>query len=300
MAHPAYQLDLYERYVNYLVEHNAQVTTVIIPINMRSFSPEWDLRPTYQFEREKTVLTYGLLVSRLFYRLFDTLGQFDPSIDQNDFLAATVFNGDQPVGEVAEFEALIGLTPQETETGQNDFAYYAGLPSQAEVEVMQGTLVYYYMYGLDHYHRKVQSLKAISQMLTENNIKPIFYITPINYELGKFHIGEPFQEQVAENTTVVEQVLRRKGVDVLNLVFDLEAYNFIDTEHLTQNGKSYVAEVLATAVEPPQPRPLTSAAIDGTPAPYLTMPEQPGRSGQLSSPPPTATAVELSDFRNLP
>ena len=109
VVHPAYQLDLYERYVNYLVEHNSQVKAVIIPINMRSFSPEWDLRPTYQFEREKTVLTYGLLVSRLFYRLFDTLGQFDSSIDQNDFLEATVFNGDQPVGEGERDGAVVAV-----------------------------------------------------------------------------------------------------------------------------------------------------------------------------------------------
>ncbi|HXW01312.1 MAG TPA: hypothetical protein VEC93_23075, partial [Anaerolineae bacterium] len=46
VAHPAYHLDLYERYINYLVKHNSQVKRVIIPINMRSFSPEWDLRPT--------------------------------------------------------------------------------------------------------------------------------------------------------------------------------------------------------------------------------------------------------------
>ena len=68
VAHPAYQLDLYERYVNYLVNHNSGVKTVIIPINLRSFSPEWDLRPTYQFEREKTILTYGPLLSTIFYR----------------------------------------------------------------------------------------------------------------------------------------------------------------------------------------------------------------------------------------
>ncbi len=281
VAHPAYQLDLYERYVNYLVEHNSQVKTVIIPINMRSFSPEWDLRPTYQFEREKTILTYGPLLSSLFYRLFDTFGLFDSSIDQDDFLEATVFNGDQPVGEVAEFEELTGLSAEEVKTEQSGFAYYAGLPSTDEIEALKGTLVYYYMYGLDHHHRKMQSLKAISRLLTQNDIKPIFYITPINYELGEVHIGEPFHERVAKNTAVVERVLRRKGVDVLNLVFDLEAYNFVDTEHLTENGKTYVAEVLAAAIEPPQPKPLTSAAVDDAPTPHLTMPEQPGQSGQL-------------------
>jgi hypothetical protein len=149
VAHPAYQLDLYERYVNYLVNHNSQAETVIIPINMRSFSPEWDLRPTYQFEREKTILTYGPWLSTLLYRPFAILGLFDSPISLADFQAATVFNGDQPVGDVGEFEELIGVSPTKAETGEAEFAYYAGLPSDDEIEALNGTLVYYYMYKLD-------------------------------------------------------------------------------------------------------------------------------------------------------
>ena len=292
VAHPAYQLDLYERYVNYLVEHKAQVEAVIIPINMRSFSPEWDLRPTYQFEREKTILTYGPLLSTLFYRLFDTFGLFDSPISQDDFLEATVFNGDQPVGEVAEFEELIGTEAERFETDKNDFAYYAGLPSQDNLEALQGTLVYYYMYSLDRHHRKIQSLQTTSRLLIDNGIRPIFYITPINYELGESHIGELFHERVAENTAVIERVLRRKDVDVLNLIFDLEAYNFVDTEHLTENGKTYVAEALAAAIEPAQPEPLTSTPVDDAPTPHIAAIEQP--PDPPASPTPTATAPRLA------
>lgn len=301
VAHPAYQLDLYERYVNYLVEHKSQVKTIIIPINMRSFSPEWDLRPTYQFEREKTILTYGPVLSSLFYRLFDTFGLFDSPISQAEFREATVFNGDQPVGKVAEFEELIGVSATRAETNPTDFAYYAGLPSEDEVEALKGTLVYYYMFNLDPNHRKIQSLQATSRLLTENGIKPIFYITPINYQLGEKYFGPTFRERLAENTAVVEQVLRQEDIGVLNLVFDLEAYNFVDTEHLTENGKTYVAEVLAAAIEPPQPDQLTSTTVDDAPTPgtfepgvsatalpTTTSPPEPGSTPQ---PTPTATRV---------
>jgi acetyl esterase/lipase len=288
VAHPAYQLDLYERYVNYLVEHKAQVKAVIIPINMRSFSPEWDLRPTYQFEREKTILTYGPVLATIFYRLFDTFGLFDSPISQDEFLEATVFNGDQPVGEVADFEELIGAEANGLETNDNGFAYYAGLPSQDDLEALKGTLIYYYMYNLDRRHRKIESLKAASRLLTDNGIKPIFYITPINYELGESHIGELFHERVTENTAVVERVLRRKDVDVLNLIFDLEAYNFVDTEHLTENGKTYVAEALAAAIAPPRPKPLTATPFDDAPTPYIATIEQPWDATPTATAPPVA------------
>lgn len=282
VAHPAYNLDLYERYVNYLVTNKYQVEAVIIPINMRSFSPEWDLRPSYQFEREKTILTYGPELSTLFYRPFDTFGLFDSPISQDEFQEATVFNGDQPVGEVAEFEALIGLEAENTGSDKTDFAYYEGLPSEGEVEALKGTLIYYYMYGLDYHHRKIQSLIATSRLLTENGIKPIFYITPINYQLGERYLGQTFRQRVTANTDVVEQVLRRKGVDVLNLVFDLEAYNFVDTEHLTENGKTYVAKRLAAAIEPPKPDRQPDLTLDDAATPRVTPLES------ASSPTPTS------------
>lgn len=291
VAHPAYHLDLYERYVNYLVEYDSQVEAVIIPINMRSFSPEWDLRPSYQFEREKTILTYGPLISTIFYRAFDTFGLFDSPISQTDFLETTVFKGDKPVGEVAEFEELIGVSEAENETGPTDFAYYASLPSEDEVEALKGTLIYYYMYGLDPHHRKIRSMVATSRLLKENGIDPIFYITPINYQLGESHLGQTFREQVAENTTVIEQILGQEDVNVLNLVFDLEAYNFVDTEHLTENGKIYVAKALAAALEAPRPDRLTSTAVDDAPTPRVSSLGRAGQAGRASSPTPSPTAT---------
>lgn len=275
VAHPAYQPDLYERYVNYLVKHKSQVKTVIIPINMRSFSPEWDLRPTYQFEREKIILTYGPFLSTLFYQLFATFGLFDSPISQAEFQAATVFSGDLPAGKVAEFEELIGDRDTQAETNPTEFDYHAGLPSENEVEALKGTLVYYYMFSLDSRHRKLESLRVIGRLLQTNGITPIFYITPINYQLGEQYLGQTFRERLTENTAVVAQILDEEGVDVLNLVFELEAYNFVDTEHLTENGKAYVAEALAAVIKPAQPDPLTSTSHNDAPLPQLSAIEPP-------------------------
>lgn len=291
VAHPAYQPDLYERYVNYLVKHKSQVKTVIIPINMRSFSPEWDLRPTYQFEREKTILTYGPFLSTLFYQLFATFGLFDTSISETEFLEATVFNGDQPTGKVAEFEELIGDRDAQAKTNLTEFDYHAGLPAEDEVEALKGTLVYYYMSNLDPPHRKLESLRVISRLLHANGINPIFYITPINYQLGDQYLGQTFRERLTENTAVVAQTLAGEGVEVLNLVFELEAYNFVDTEHLTENGKTYVAEVLAATIEPGQLNRLTSTIHDDVPTPQRSIIEPPG---QTSAPRLTPTPVEAN------
>lgn len=108
VAHPAYNLDLYRAYVDYIVRQETKPQIVIIPINLRSFSPEWDRRPGYQFEREQAVLTYGLTMAGIFYRPLAALGGFEPVISQDDFLKSPVFNGETAVGQVADFERLLG------------------------------------------------------------------------------------------------------------------------------------------------------------------------------------------------
>ena len=93
VAHAAYNLDLYRYYAGYIARFYQRPKVVIIPINMRSFSPEWDLRPIYQFEPEKAVLIYGPWLAAIFYRPVDILGGFDPAVSQNDFLNVPRHNG---------------------------------------------------------------------------------------------------------------------------------------------------------------------------------------------------------------
>ena len=68
IAHPAYNLDLYLHYVRYILRSAHRPRAIVIPVNMRSFSPEWDLRPGYQFDKVKRTLTLGLSLSRAFGR----------------------------------------------------------------------------------------------------------------------------------------------------------------------------------------------------------------------------------------
>ena len=68
IAHPAYGLDLFYDYVAHMDRHGAWPRTLVLPINLRSFSPAWDMRPAYQFERERGILALGLPWARLLLR----------------------------------------------------------------------------------------------------------------------------------------------------------------------------------------------------------------------------------------
>ncbi len=252
VSHPAYSMDVYLRYAKYLVHSGYRPRAVIIPVNMRSFSPEWDLRPGYQFEKESRILTYGLFLSRIFLRPLEILGALAPEISQDTFLNATVYNGDTPVGTVADFEELGGSASSER-AGGGGFVYHDALPSEDDAEALQKTLIYYYMHGLKENHRKLQAMLETAELLTENDIDVIFYITPINYERGEKYLSSTFSERFVENTDLVKSLLtedRLPNLSVLNFVFGLEAYAFVDMEHLRETGKTYVAEQLAAALQP--------------------------------------------------
>src|SRR3989344_3518997 len=63
-------LDLFELYVAYIARSPVKPSAVIVPINLRSFSPGWDLDPTGQFEKIKFYLTAQPRFLTYFYRPF--------------------------------------------------------------------------------------------------------------------------------------------------------------------------------------------------------------------------------------
>ena len=54
----AYNPDIYLEYIKYITNNKFKPKAVIIAINLRSFSPDWDQNPGYQFEQEKLILRY--------------------------------------------------------------------------------------------------------------------------------------------------------------------------------------------------------------------------------------------------
>ena len=246
VAHPAYGLDLFYDYAAYMHQHGEAPQSLVVPINLRSFSPAWDKRPAYQFEKERKVLAMGLPWARLFLRPLEVFGFFRPSITRQAFLDTPVYDGDEVVGEVRDFEAL---APDESQQGETENAYRE--VDLADEETAQAVLTYHYMFDLEPDHRKLDSMINLAELAAERDVRVIFYITPVNVEQGERFLGREFSEHFADNVRVVRSRLDAASLDnvtLLDLAFDLPAYDFIDNEHLTETGKEYVAEQVAQAV----------------------------------------------------
>lgn len=290
-AHPAYGLDLFQSFVAYIGRRGAWPRTIVLPVNIRSFSPEWDMRPAYQFEKETRILAMGLPWARFLFRPFNVFGLFRSSISQDEFLNAPVYDGDMFAGRVKDFESEVAA-----ETLQGDVGNVYREVRLDDEEKAQATLTYHYMFSLKPDHRKLDAMVNLARLAAENDVEVIFYISPINKAQGERFLGRAFSERFAENVQVVQSRLEDaalKGVTLINLAFDLQAYDLVDMEHLTESGKEYVAEQIALAVQSKASSiPTVAPSARVTPTPTSKLMPTPSPSSTLTMSRPTATLVE--------
>lgn len=228
ISHAAYHIDLYLEYCRYIVKQKYHPSIIIIPINMRSFSPDWDMRPQYQFEREKIILKGGLLkhLVLMFYKPLRVFEYNFYTITREEFLNMPVFNGTRQVGVIGDFN-------------------HRGYKKYSESN-MKNKIQLFYLYSLTRQHRKVKSVMETARILSGNNIRPLFYIAPIDYETGEKYFPGQFLQRLTENVQLIRLVLEAEGVNVLDLSTSLPADVFAWgrylNEYLKEKGRMYVAE----------------------------------------------------------
>lgn len=230
VSHSAYHMDIYLEYARYIATKDSLPKTVIIPINLRSFSLEWDVRPEYQFEKELAYLrNNNSLFIRSFYKPLSIFRFYEPAITRQEYELLPVYQGTHLVGNVKDFERILSEDP----TPEN----------------VANSLVYFYLYELKDDHRKLQSMVKLAEIYRARGINVIFYITPIDYQVGNYYLGEKFTEQVAQNVAVITETLQRKDVILLDFSFSLTSdfFNWSNypNEHLNQNGRNFVAQSLS-------------------------------------------------------
>lgn len=287
VAHPAYGLEVFHAYAAHMDRHGVSPQTLVLPINLRSFSPAWDRRPAYQFTKERRLLALGHPWARLLLRPLEAFGFFQPSISQRAFLDTPVYDGDEVVGEVRDYETLADdeILQEEAENAYREVAL-------EDEETAQAVLTYHYMLNLEPDHRKLDESIEVAELAERRGFNVIFYISPINVEQGERFLGSRFTERLRENIQVVESRLDAAALDsvtLLNLAFELPAYDFTDLEHLTETGKEVVAEQVASAVEGAQ-----GPSVSAPPEATSTATAAPTSMTVTATPPPTPAAGEAT------
>jgi hypothetical protein len=221
ITHAAYHPEVYAAFCEYIVRQKTLPRIVIIPINLRSFSPEWDKNPRYQFEKQKIILEGGLHLA--FYHPLRVLKYKFNAISRKEYFNTPVFNGNKEIGKIKHMHGI-----------KNQF-------------------ILKYMYPLTPGHRKIKALVKIANLLSRHNITAVFYFTPIDYRAGERHLPGQSTGRLKENITFIESLLKDTGhgCHLLNLSLDLKSRYFAwqekgsINEHLNQEGRQYAAEKLA-------------------------------------------------------
>lgn len=236
ISHLAYTPDMYLEFCRFIVRKQGHPKLVIIPVNMRAFSPEWDMNPGYQFEKEKIFLKSGNpLVLSIFYYPLSVFKLFNRKISERDYNNIPVFASGVIAGKVSDFD---------------NYSYRIWSESN-----MRNKIVLRYLYSLTARHRKVRSLVITAELLKKHGIPCVFYVTPLDYETAEKYAGAGFKDRVAENIALLKREFKLRGVNLLDFSFSLDSSFFnwkeflYPNEHLTLKGKQFVAGQIAQEAE---------------------------------------------------
>lgn len=215
ISYYAYHSELYLEFIKYICKTVPdKKVVVLIPINLRSFSPEWDLRPNYQFLKEKYALNgypYWRYLNFKQYKI----------IPKTTFNTTPILYNNKEIGDVASLERMLPTAERDTS--------------------LQYGFIYHYMQTIPSDHRKIKALKEIAHYYKNSNLELQFYFTPIDYMLAEKVGVEDFRIKVTQNKRSIQKGLKDSGIKIVDLSFLLDSTQFdyekIPNEHLNQFGK---------------------------------------------------------------
>jgi len=233
----AYGPELFEAFVRYVARRPARPPRLLISINLRSFSPEWEPRPEYQFEAEKFRLRHGDLAAAYLRPLNAIKAYSLTPISPGEYRARPVFREGRPVGRVRDFLPLLVPPPG--------------------MGLEESQFVFRYMNSVTPDSRGVRALRRIAGICREAGMEPRFYVSPVDVDSGSRAAGPGFRRQVAANVAVLREALAAERLPLLDLsaLLDRDAFdwrrNLVPNEHLTERGRAALARELAALLRTP-------------------------------------------------
>ena len=233
----AYHPGIYLDFAQYILEKGYRPKAMILCLNMRSLSLEWDYNPAYQFERQRMILRKSNSLARIFRRpmvVFSAPGHDFHSIGQVEYENMPVYDGSKRIGKVRDFR------------GERY--------EQVTLENMTRMIQFQYMYPLPDDHRKILALRKIGDLLGQAGVPCVVYFTPIDYAFCENFIGPRFREKLGKDIARIQSLLGDTSLEFIDLSFELDSPRFYwknffyPNEHLNENGRNFVAGKVAANV----------------------------------------------------
>lgn len=212
---------------------------LVVPINMRSFSPQWDANPDWQFDEEINALksfagSRSKVLPQLSYKRKLSIKRFlyEWTLTRYSFTE---------LKQVKEFKQVISRKSDD--------------PEWMKYRLMQ-IFIFHYLYRLKPNHKKIQYLVKLVRLCNDAGIRILFYLTPINYQTAIQYVGNDFDRVFKRNinavmaaisvTSQVDGVIIKNYIDLLSPEFFFHTKD--PTEHLCDDGRHLLAQELAITI----------------------------------------------------
>jgi hypothetical protein len=249
VSHTGYHIGVYYQFTRLLQYLTNKPKIVVFPINMRSFSPQWDINPKHRCTEhirkiEKCIGKFGNSIN-------ECLHGIDKKISENDFLNSRVFYAGTSFQYIKEFENIIRAKPEH----RDEIIFRR-----------KHIFIYHYMHKLEPTHQKLLLLRDLIQLLKDMQIVTIIYIAPINFKAGLKYVGDDFMRVFSSNLQVVYDCLGCTSQSALNNSIFVEERSCVfgdysqslgseyffneddPTEHLNETGRTFMAKIISNMI----------------------------------------------------
>ncbi|WP_103558178.1 hypothetical protein [Campylobacter concisus] len=227
----AYSPILYKDYIKIIPKN----TTVVVPINLRSFSEEWFYFNQYRFTAQRIIYSILALDLKAAYQAI-----YDYFIyTKEKYNSLNIVRDNENLGTANNIQKI----KIDEDFYCNDKFYYKKEEFKDKLSLKYKSS---YMYKLDRNHDMFKYINEMINYAKNHNIKLIFYITPINIDHGKVIVGDDFKSSVDNNVKIIKQFFIDHNISVLDLSYGVPGENFIDQnyvcEHLDYYGRKIIAK----------------------------------------------------------
>jgi hypothetical protein len=237
ISHSAYHLKVYYYLLRALEYTRQKPRLVILPINIRSFSPQWDLNPNWQFDDEIEALEKFLASPVHIPTLPQKMETVMFTEQEKDKELSFPFTSLRRLGE---FQEVIQSSP---------------ITDEEKFFRKKQIFIFHYLHPLSESHPKLGFLPQIVKFCRSLGIGLLIYMTPVNYEGGERYIGRDFTRLLGANVNVINKLLNpflADSVRFLDLSQACSSEYFFHadeaSEHLNQHGRARLTEILANEV----------------------------------------------------
>ncbi len=189
-SRPGWHWAVYRRLLEAVLRMKHRPRSVILSVNLRSFSPAWYLNPLWRYEREIEILKrYAADPSG---PAVDVPGLSEKDVSFEAFDAMPAHLPPSPFRTAGEFRRLIKTSPED--------------PAGRRHRLMN-VFLFHYAHRIGEGHPLLEDLRWAAQRLPAEGISLSLYFTPINFEAGNRLLGGLFASRVAENKRRIAEAL---------------------------------------------------------------------------------------------